>query len=193
MKSIKTFQESHREGLIMKLSLVDSDDPVLSKKAEDFDFDHTNIYDPKQLFEDMRDLMCAKRGIGLAAPQCGIPLNVFVMGSPSEPDSVISVFNPKIIDVIGEEVYYDEGCLSFPGLFIRIKRNSAIRVRYTTYSNITDTIKFDGMTARVFLHEYDHLQGTLYTDIAKAYHLERAKRKQKIYMRQRKQNALSKK
>jgi peptide deformylase len=113
------------------------------------------------------------------------------MGNPSEPDSVISVCNPKIIDTIGEEVYYDEGCLSFPGLFIRIKRNSAIRVRYTTYKNVTDTIKFDGMTARVFLHEFDHLQGILYTNIAKQYHLEKAKRKQKIYIKQRQRNALS--
>lgn len=174
-----------------ELSLVDSDNPILTKKAEDFDFDHVNVYDPKQLFEDMRELMCAKRGIGLAAPQCGIPLNVFIMGNPSEPDSVISVFNPKIVDTIGEEVYYDEGCLSFPGLFIRIKRNSAIRVRYTTHKNITDTIKFDGMTARVFLHEYDHLQGALYTNTANPYHLERAKRKQKIYIKQRQRNALS--
>jgi peptide deformylase len=113
------------------------------------------------------------------------------MGNPSDPSSIISVFNPKVVDEIGEDVYYDEGCLTFPGLFVRMKRNSAIRVRYTTYQNFTDTIKFDGMTARVFLHECDHLLGVLYTDVAKPYHLEKAKRKQKIYVKQKqRQDAL---
>ena len=168
----------------MKLSLVSNDHPSLRQKAENFDFDSPEIYDPKELFESMRELMCKERGIGLAAPQCGISLNVFIMGNPSEPSSIISVFNPKIIEEIGEDVYYDEGCLTFPGLFIRMKRNSAVRVRYTNYKNYTDTIKFDGMTARVFLQECDHLQGVLYTDNAKPYHIEKAKRKQKIYVKQ---------
>ena len=175
----------------MKLSLVSADHPILRQKAEDFDFDSVGEYDPKELFESMRELMCKERGIGLAAPQCGIPLNVFIMGNPSEPSSIISVFNPKIIEEIDEDVYYDEGCLTFPGLFLRMKRNSAIRVRYTNYKNYTDTIKFDGMTARVFLHECDHLQGILYTDNARPYHIEKAKRKQKIYVKQKqRQNAL---
>ena len=113
------------------------------------------------------------------------------MGNPSDPSSIVSVFNPKIIEDIGTEVYYDEGCLTFPGLFVRMKRNSAIRVRYTNYRNYTNTIKFDGMTARVFLHEFDHLQGILYTDMAKPYHIEKAKRKQKIYVKQKqRQHAL---
>ena len=179
------------KGRTMKLSLVSSNNMILRQKAEDFNFDVVGIYDPKELFESMCELMCKERGIGLAAPQCGIPLNVFIMGNPSEPSSIISVFNPKIIEDIGTEVYYDEGCLTFPGLFVRMKRNSAIRVRYTNYRNYTDTIKFDGMTARVFLHEYDHLQGILYTNIAKPYHLEKAKRKQKMYVKQKqRQNAL---
>ena len=177
------------KGRIMKLSLVSNDHPSLRQKAEDFDF--VGGYDPKELFESMCELMCKERGIGLAAPQCGIPLNVFIMGNPSDPSSIVSVFNPKVIEEIGQEVYYDEGCLTFPGLFVRMKRNSAIRVRYTSYHNYTDTIKFDGMTARVFLHEFDHLQGVLYTDVAKPYHLEKAKRKQKIYVKQKqRQDAL---
>lgn len=175
----------------MKLSLVSPHHPILRQKSEDFNFDVVGIYDPKELFESMCDLMCKERGIGLAAPQCGIPLNVFIMGNPSDPSSIVSVFNPKIIEEIGQDVYYEEGCLTFPGLFVRMKRNSAIRVRYTNYKNYTDTIKFDGMTARVFLHEFDHLQGILYTDMAKPYHIEKAKRKQKIYVKQKqRQHAL---
>ena len=177
----------------MKLSLVSADNQILRQKSEDFDFDVVGIYDPKQLFESMCDLMCKERGVGLSAPQCGIPLNVFIMGNPSDRSSIIPVFNPKLIEEIGTDVYYDEGCLTFPGLFIRMKRNSAVRVRYTTCENFTDTIKFDGMTARVFLHEYDHLQGILYTNTAKPYHVQKAKRKQKIYIKQRqrqRQNAI---
>ncbi len=164
--------------------MVSSDDQILRKKAEDFDF-NKNIYDPKELFEGLRDLMCEKRGVGLAAPQCGIPLNVFVMGNPLDSDLVVPVFNPKIVDTIGEEEYYEEGCLSFPGLFIKIKRPSAIRVRYTTYNkNVTDTIKLGGLSSRIFLHEFDHLQGILYTERANAYHLQRSLRKHKVYVKQ---------
>lgn len=171
----------------MILNVIPDDDKILYQTTEVFNFDQTDI-NPTELFHSLRETMCKNRGIGLSAPQCGLSTSVFVMGNPDDPSSVVSVFNPKIIDIIGEEEYYDEGCLTFPGLFVRIKRPSAIRVRYTTHENVTDTIKFDGMTARVFLHEYDHLQGILYTERAKSYHLDKARRKQKIYLRQRARN-----
>ena len=127
----------------------------------------------------MRELMCASRGIGLAAPQVGLMTRMFVMGNPDQIDLVIPVFNPKIVDVEEEEVFIEEGCLSSPGLFIKIKRPQVIRVRYTNFLGITDTMQFSGMTARIFQHEIDHLDGVLYTSKANYLNLEIAK-KQRI-------------
>lgn len=141
-----------------------------------FDFESTEGPTAKELYETLRDTMCKNNGIGLAANQIGLPYRVFVMGNPSDPDGVIGVFNPVIVDTMGEETYYEEGCLSFPGLYIKIKRPSAIRVRFTTHDGVTDTIKFDGMTARIFQHEYDHLEGKVFTQRANKLHLERAQR-----------------
>ena len=101
------------------------------------------------------------------------------MGNPDQIDLVIPVFNPKIVDVEEEEVFIEEGCLSSPGLFIKIKRPQVIRVRYTNFLGITDTMQFSGMTARIFQHEIDHLDGVLYTSKANYLNLEIAK-KQRI-------------
>jgi peptide deformylase len=160
----------------MKLSLVSQDHPVLHTSTDVFDFDNP-IVDPFELFDAMRDVMCENRGIGLAAPQCGISTSMFIIGNPMDRESIIPVFNPKIVDVFGDQEMYEEGCLSYPGLFIKVRRPNAIRVRYTTTNNITDTIKFDGYTARIFLHEYDHLQGVVYTERANKFHVEKAKKK----------------
>jgi peptide deformylase len=102
---------------------------------------------------------------------------MFIIGNPMDRESIIPVFNPKIVDVFGDQEMYEEGCLSYPGLFIKVRRPNAIRVRYTTTNNTTDTIKFDGYTARIFLHEYDHLQGVVYTERANKFHVEKAKKK----------------
>jgi|SRR5210317_1391757 peptide deformylase len=159
----------------MILNLVTPNDSVLKQVAEPFNFDNPQM-DPTELFHNLRDTMCQNNGIGLAAPQVGIPLRVFVIGNPADPDSAIPVFNPKIVDFSELTVPDEEGCLTFPGLYIRIKRSRTIRARYTTHENVTDTIKFDGLTARAFQHEYDHLDGVLYLNRANRYHIDRAKR-----------------
>lgn len=163
----------------MIMNIEPGDSSALRNKLIPFDFESTEGPTAFQLYETLRDTMCANKGIGLAANQIGLPYRVFVMGNPSEPDQVIGVFNPKIVDVDEEETYYDEGCLSFPGLYIKIKRPSAIRVRFTTHDGTTDTIRFEGMTARIFLHEYDHLEGITFTQKANPVHLERARRQKK--------------
>ena len=160
--------------------LVEKNHKVLKQVADRFDFDNPQI-DPTELYHTLRDTMCENNGIGLAAPQIGIPLRVFVIGNPGDPETVIPVFNPKIVDASKEFMTEEEGCLTFAGLYIRIKRSRTIRARYTTHEGVTDTIKFDGMTARAFQHEYDHLDGVLYTSRANRYHLDKAK-KQKLKM-----------
>ena len=110
------------------------------------------------------------KGLGLAAPQIGIPYRVFAFTG----DPVNVCFNPKIVDKSKEEIYLDEGCLTFPGLIIKIKRSSLIKVRFTMANGETITKKLSGMTARCFQHELDHLNGILFLNRANLYHREKA-------------------
>ena len=119
----------------------------------------------------MIETMYAAPGIGLAANQVGVPYRVFVMiGSPAD----YACFNPKIVGFSNEIVELDEGCLSFPNLFVKIKRPRDIRVRFTDYNGDVSTHTFTGMTARIFQHELDHLDGKLFYNLADRYHREKA-------------------
>lgn len=150
-----------------------------------FDFENPPM-DPQELVDQLADFMCKNRGVGLAANQVGLPWTVFVMGNPTDRENVIAVFNPILVDTFGEEVYIEEGCLSYPGLFVKVKRPSGIRVRYTTAEGVTDTIKFEGFTARVFQHELDHLNGIDYRKRANYYHYQKALKDMKLLNRKRK-------
>lgn len=99
-------------------------------------------------------------GAGLAAPQIGIPYRVCAIRT----DKIICMFNPKIVDYSEQETDLEEGCLSLPGLVLKIKRPGIIRIRYTDPSGETHTEKYTGLTARVMQHEVDHLDGILITD-----------------------------
>jgi len=115
-------------------------------------------------------------GLGLAANQVGVPYRVFAMrGSPEN----FVCFNPRIVQPSAENIILEEGCLSFPGLLVKVKRPKHIRVRFTTPNGDTKTETFIGMTARVFQHELDHLDGRLYFNRANKYHKEIAMKKWK--------------
>ncbi len=156
------------------MELIDKNDVRLRTRCDAFDFANPQV-DPTKLAEDLRDAMCDFKGIGLAASQVGIMLRVFVMGNPEESDSIVPVFNPTIVGTNDHEEYYEEGCLTFPGLFIKVKRPTSIRCRYSGTEGATDTIKFDGLTARIFQHELDHLNGVRMIDIAQKRHVEQAR------------------
>ena len=167
--------------------LVKDNDPILHQPAQKFDFDNPPV-DPTELFYDMKRIMQQHNGIGLSAPQIGLPYQVFLLGNPHDGDSIFSVFNPKIVDEKGE-VLMEEGCLTYPGLFIKIKRPFRIRVRFSGHDGNIGTMPMEGYTARAFLHEYDHLQGITFVNRASKLQLDRAK-KQKIKLdRMRKRNA----
>jgi len=166
------------------MELISNKSKVLRSLAENFDFDNPQC-DPVKLFEDMRNTMCSNKGIGLAAPQVGLSYKMFVIGDPSTPESCIPVFNPSIVSVSDETVTYEEGCLSFPGLYISIKRPRNIRARFANQNGEVNTVQFDGLTARTFQHEYDHIYGILYTSRANIYHLEKARKDLKLIQRRR--------
>ena len=163
------------------MELIKGSDLKLKEMCPEFNFgtDHImengTIISAKELFELLRDTMVANKGVGLSAPQLGIMARVFVIGNPGEPESIIGVFNPIIVDYDEETVSYEEGCLSYPGLFIKIKRPRAIRVRYRGWDGEAGTTRYEGYTARVFQHEYDHLNGITYHSRANRFHLEQAR------------------
>lgn len=159
----------------MTLKLVDKRDPILYQPTENIDFENPQI-DPEKLYLDLRDALVEYGGIGLSANQVGIPYSCFVMGDRKDPDGILGFFNPKILALSPNEVYMEEGCLSFPHMLIKIKRPYEVRFRATNFDGKIDANKFSGLSARVFQHEYDHLQGVVFAKRANLYYLEKAKK-----------------
>jgi peptide deformylase len=146
-------------------------DPILKEEMPKFDFDNP-IVDPVELYKDLAETMIDAEGMGLSANQIGVRTRMFVMRA----ENVIGVINPKIIDVSSEMVTLEEGCLSYPNLWVKIKRPKKIKVRFTNPDGQTETRVFDGMSARVFQHELDHLDGVLHVKRANKFHLEQARK-----------------
>ena len=163
----------------MIYQLAKPEDPVFCSPVPLFDFTAPPI-DPIELAKDLFETMLHNNGLGLAANQCGLPYRVIAIAS----NPGIVAFNPKIVDKTSEEVYLEEGCLTYPGLMLKVKRPSAIKVRYTEPNGNVVTQKFIGMTARIFLHECDHLEGINFTRRANKVHLDRGLRAQKALQRQ---------
>lgn len=156
-------------------------DPLIYEEMEKFDFDNPPT-DPIQLAHDLAETMLSENGMGIAANQMGLPYRVFAIKS----DPIIVCFNPRVVDSSEETVYLEEGCLSFPNLFIKIKRPATVKVRYTEPNGNVVTTTFGGLTARVFQHELDHLDGIAFQRQASALELQRAKQKKKKLDRKRK-------
>jgi peptide deformylase len=142
--------------------------PVLKKVAEEIDEDYEGL---KQLIDDMFETMYESAGVGLAAPQISLPIRMFVIdASPfkdEEPglDGFKKVFiNPEIVEESGEEWKFNEGCLSIPGIREDVSRQPNVVVNYldADFNEIEE--EFTGLAARVIQHEFDHLEGILFTD-----------------------------
>ena len=161
-----------------KWNLVPTNDPLLSTKLENFDFKNPPV-DPVELVEDMLGHMRHFGGIGLSANQLGLPYRVFV----TEGDPGFACFNPRITAFAGDEVLMDEGCLSYPGLYIKKKRPEMIRVRFFDPYGNPVVKRFNGMTSRIFQHEMEHMEGENYLDGVNNLVLQRAKRKQELLLR----------
>jgi peptide deformylase len=112
-------------------------------------------------------------GLGLAAPQLGLPFNFFVIRS----NPVQGFFNATIVDHSEEEVLLEEGCLSYPGLVLKIKRPRNIKVRAFNPEGVANTYTFQDMTARIIQHEIDHINGVVFTDKVSRLQLEMAIKK----------------
>ncbi len=122
--------------------------------------------DAKELEKSMIDFMIENKGIGLAANQIGISKRVFVMGSNNIEGfpTPFALFNPVIKEASSELVLDEEGCLSYPGLYLKVKRPSWILAEYQDSEGNTHEIKVDGYISKCFQHELDHLNGVCFVD-----------------------------
>lgn len=142
--------------------------PVLRKVSKDIDKDFKEL---NTLIEDMFETMYNADGLGLAAPQIGKSLRIFIVDGSSlkEDDSSMEGFkkafiNPYIVSLNGEECLINEGCLSIPKIREEVLRKEKINIRYYDENWVHHDEIFDGLKARIIQHEYDHLNGILFTD-----------------------------
>ena len=135
------------------MELVYAPADILKKPTISVDEDMDNVV---QLAEQMHKIMSQNNGIGLAAPQVGIDKSFFIVGDKTR---YMLAVNPKIIETSDEQVLMTEGCLSFPGIFLKVLRPLNVVVEYVNNKGETVNEKLEGMMSRVFQHEYDHTQG----------------------------------
>lgn len=163
----------------LDLTLVPQNDPGLRLPCQEFSF-QVPPTDPIQLAKQLIKLLYDKSGLGVAANQIGLPYRVFAMrGSPEN----FVCFNPRIVDKSEKTIVLEEGCLTYPGLFVKIKRPIHIKVRFNTPNGDIRTETFTGMSARVFQHELDHLDGIIFYTRANRYHRDQAFKRQKLSQR----------
>ena len=159
----------------MILPIVAYGDPVLRKECKDIDADYPNL---KELIVNMKETMYNASGVGLAAPQIGKAIRLFLIdASPFAEDedldeadretlkSFNKVFiNAQILEEEGEEWSFNEGCLSIPDVRQDVLRQPKVTIEYQDEDFKTHTEVLEGLAARVFQHEYDHIEGVLFTD-----------------------------
>ena len=158
------------------LELVQEDHPILKLSMPRVE----NPEALKSLVHDMFLIMWSNAGIGLAAPQVGIAQRMFVMGPQQGPHYVC--INPEVVET-GAEVRAKEGCLSFPGLWLNISRPEWVQARYQTLDGSWVEQRFEGLLARCYLHELDHLDGGLFVERTSALGLKMARERQQKQMR----------
>ncbi len=163
----------------MILPIVAYGSEVLRKVAKDID---QNYPDLTKLIEDMWETMYASSGVGLAAPQINRDIRLFVidsvqlfahmneeetLGYPDAPGQKKVFINAKIVSLDGNQWSYNEGCLSIPRIRDDVYRHESVTLQYVDEQFQVHTETFNGITARVILHEYDHIEGKLFIDYMK--------------------------
>lgn len=150
----------------MILPIVAYGSPVLRAKTEEIDQSYPGL---KELLDNMYETMAESNGIGLAAPQVSKPIRLFMVDATAIEDIEPAGFKRTFINPIIEEEWetpwdFEEGCLSIPNIREIVKRNANIRITYYDENFNKHTEEFDGMIARIIQHEYDHIEGVLFTD-----------------------------
>ena len=155
--------------------LLESDNPILKVKLEDCNPELNR----QEIKDNLIETMQHYEGIGLSANQVGVMERVFVMYNHVETKQIIACFNPKIIKEGEEKVLIDEGCLSFPGLWVKVNRPETIVVEYEDENGEKVQRELYGLQSRIFQHEYDHMEGSNFTEKVSKLKLDMAIKKQK--------------
>lgn len=163
-----------------KLDLVPTSSEMLTTPPAEYDFQSPQV-SAEELAKALVDRMYELNGLGLSANQVGVPLRVFAMRGGSEGDFVC--FNPRVVMPSDEQVLLEEGCLSYPGLIVKVKRPKHVRVRFSGPDGQVYTKQFTGMTARVFQHEMCHMEGRTFFSDANRIHRERGFRQWEAWKR----------
>ena len=152
----------------MILPIVAYGDPVLKKETEEIEKDYPFL---SELIDDMFETMYEANGVGLAAPQVGKSIRLFVVDASAFADDEPALegfkkvfINPIIVDESGEKWTFNEGCLSIPGIREDVVREPEIRLEYYDQNFELQEETFKGIAARIIQHEYDHIEGILFTD-----------------------------
>ena len=143
----------------MILKLIPNTHPMLHERVKQCSKD----LDRREMSRILKENMTHYERVGLSANQIGIDERVFIMMLNMETEETITCFNPRIIKRYDDDVWCEEGCLSFPDEIINIKRPNRIIVKYEDEDKKDHKIKLSDMAARVFLHEFDHLEGIVFT------------------------------
>ena len=144
----------------MILKLIPNTHPILHERVKSCSDD----LDRREMSRILKENMFHYEGIGLSANQIGIGERVFVMMLNIETEETITCFNPRIIKKYKDCGWFEEGCLSFPDEIINVSRPNRIVVKYEDEDKKEHKIKLDCLAARVFLHEFDHLEGIVFTE-----------------------------
>ena len=144
------------------LQIVLWPDPILKTQAKEID-DPTSE-EVRLVSQRMVELMNVNKGIGLAAPQIGLPWRLFVINPTMEPNKEAIFINPVIIEPSKNNTTCNEGCLSLPGIIVMVDRPAALTIMAYDLDNNYNTIYLEGQAARVWQHEHDHLNGKVILD-----------------------------
>lgn len=150
----------------MKLPIIAYGDPVLRKKALDIPKDYPNL---SELIGNMFDTMYNASGVGIAAPQIGLSIRLFIVDLSDKDDPELKDFkkvfiNAQVLNEDGDKWAFNEGCLSIPDIREDISRTQNVTISYFDENWEQHTETFSGFKARVIQHEYDHIEGKLFTD-----------------------------
>jgi len=159
--------------------LVKETDPFLREIPVRFDFKNPQV-DPEKLSAQLIENMIHHEGLGLSANQIGIPVTVFAMRMD---EHALVVFNPEILEWSEDTTYMKEGCLSFPGLWIAMERAKTVAVKFQVFDGEEQAGSMTELSARIFQHESEHMDGDLFIDNVNKFKLKSAMRKRNIYLK----------
>ena len=166
-------------------NLLTNDAPILKVKVSGL----SEGLDRMELVENLVETMREHKGIGLSANQCGVVERVFVMYSNVKENKIMACFNPQILEYSEEKILMDEGCLTYPGLWLKVNRPTSIKAEWEDSKGTKGEYALSGLESRVFQHEYDHMEGTNFTERVSKLKLDMAHKRRKKQLRKLAQHA----